>query len=66
MTTIDSQAELPRIGHLQAGPRDAITDVAGVSVGHATRAEGACQTGVTVLRPMPAIPIWTRFRRRPV
>lgn len=51
MTTIDFQAELPRIGHLQAGPRDAITDVAGVSVGHATRAEGACQTGVTVLRP---------------
>lgn len=41
---------LPRIGVLPAGPRDAITDVAGVTVGHHTRADGACQTGVTVVR----------------
>ncbi|OZI75159.1 aminopeptidase [Bordetella genomosp. 12] len=51
MTKIENQAELPRIGRLPSGPRDAISDVDGVSVGHATRAEGACQTGVTVLRP---------------
>ncbi|MDB5859665.1 MAG: peptidase DmpA [Ramlibacter sp.] len=42
---------LPKIGTLSPGPRDAITDVAGVSVGHDTLNEGAVQTGVTVLRP---------------
>lgn len=42
---------LPRIGSLPAGPRDAITDVAGVTVGHATLDEGEVQTGVTVVRP---------------
>lgn len=41
----------PRIGQLPAGPRDAITDVAGVTVGHCTLAHDACQTGVTVVRP---------------
>jgi len=41
----------PRIGRLPAGPRDAISDVTGVTVGHATLADGAVQTGVTVLRP---------------
>lgn len=41
----------PRIGGLPSGPRDAITDVAGVTVGHCTLAEGAIQTGVTVIRP---------------
>jgi len=41
----------PRIGGLPAGPRDAITDVAGVAVGHLTLAEGDVQTGVTVIRP---------------
>ena len=45
------EALLPRIGSLGAGPRDAITDVAGVTVGHCTLAEGEVQTGVTVLRP---------------
>jgi len=48
MTMTDSVQ--PRIGVLPAGPRDAITDVAGVTVGHHTRADGACQTGVTVVR----------------
>jgi D-aminopeptidase len=42
---------LPHIGALAAGPRDAITDVAGVAVGHCTLAQGDQQTGVTVLRP---------------
>ncbi|MDQ2147319.1 P1 family peptidase [Alcaligenaceae bacterium C4P045] len=41
----------PRVGWLPAGPRDAITDVAGVTVGHDTIADGALQTGVTVVRP---------------
>ncbi|MBS0466412.1 MAG: P1 family peptidase [Proteobacteria bacterium] len=41
----------PRIGRLRAGPRDAITDVAGVTVGHATLSDGAVQTGVTVIHP---------------
>ncbi|XDF37137.1 P1 family peptidase [Paracidovorax avenae] len=42
---------LPRIGLLDAGPLDAITDVAGVTVGHATLDDGPVQTGVTVIRP---------------
>jgi len=42
---------LPHIGKLPAGPRDSITDVAGVTVGHATLAGGDIQTGVTVVRP---------------
>lgn len=41
----------PRIGRLDAGARDAITDVAGVTVGHATLCDGAVQTGVTVIHP---------------
>ncbi|VVD91705.1 Beta-peptidyl aminopeptidase BapA [Pandoraea iniqua] len=44
----------PHVGLLPAGPRDAITDVPGVFVGHATLAEGAIQTGVTVVCPTPA------------
>lgn len=43
--------EAPKIGFLRAGPRDSITDVAGVTVGHATLAENGVQTGVTVVRP---------------
>ena len=41
----------PRVGWLPAGPRDSICDVAGVTVGHATLADGPLQTGVTVVRP---------------
>lgn len=41
----------PIVGTLPAGPRNAITDVPGVTVGHCTLADGACQTGVTVIRP---------------
>lgn len=42
---------LPHIGTLAAGPLNAISDVAGVTVGHATLAQGPIQTGVTVIRP---------------
>jgi D-aminopeptidase len=45
--------EAPRIGALPAGARDSIADVAGVIVGHLTLADGAIQTGVTVVRPHP-------------
>ena len=41
---------LPHIGELPAGARDAISDVAGVTVGHHTLDAGAVQTGVTVVR----------------
>jgi D-aminopeptidase len=57
-----------RIGVLTPGPLDAITDVAGVAVGHVTKIEGAAgplvpgkgpvRTGVTVVLPNDAI--WTR------
>ncbi len=41
-----------RVGILQPGPHNAITDVAGVRVGHATlRAEARFATGVTVVLP---------------
>lgn len=40
------------IGALPTGPRNLITDVAGVTVGHATLVEGdSVRTGVTVVRP---------------
>jgi D-aminopeptidase len=41
----------PYIGVLPCGPRNAISDVAGVQVGHCTLDAGPVQTGVTVLRP---------------
>jgi len=42
---------VPRIGRLPSGARDAITDVSGVTVGHATLDAGDVHTGVTVVRP---------------
>jgi len=46
------------IGEWDPGPLNAITDVAGVSVGHATLIEGsAVRTGVTVI--LPSREIWT-------
>lgn len=42
---------LPQVGSLQPGVRNAITDVAGVTVGHHTLDENEVQTGVTVVRP---------------
>jgi D-aminopeptidase len=46
-----SSRTAPRIGLLPAGPTGSIGDVTGVSVGHCTLAQGATQTGVTVVRP---------------
>ncbi|MGH8848873.1 MAG: P1 family peptidase, partial [Polaromonas sp.] len=42
---------LPHIGSLPHGQRNAITDVAGVAVGHHTLDANEVQTGVTVVRP---------------
>ena len=43
-----------RVGELDPGPLDAITDVAGVRVGHTTLIEGDdVRTGVTVVLPTP-------------
>ena len=43
-----------RIGYLQPGPLDAITDVPGVLVGQVTLLEGdSIRTGVTAIRPHP-------------
>lgn len=45
------------IGDLRSGAHDAITDVAGVAVGHATVRDGArLNTGVTVILPQPGNP----------
>ena len=44
------------IGKLPHGPRNLITDVPGVRVGHATVDTAACHTGVTVVLPPPANP----------
>jgi D-aminopeptidase len=38
-------------GRLKPGPRNLITDVPGVAVGHLTRDDGAIQTGVTAVLP---------------
>lgn len=39
------------IGRLKRGPRNAITDVEGVTVGHVTLSDGDSQTGVTAILP---------------
>ncbi len=44
-------ATAPRIGSLPSGPRDSLTDVAGLRVGHHTLDDGPVQTGVTVVVP---------------
>lgn len=51
MSITASLAGLPHIGRLPSGPRNAITDVPGVTVGHCTLTDNAVQTGVTVIRP---------------
>ncbi len=53
---------LPHIGALPAGARNAITDVAGVMVGHATLddPEQEVHTGVTVVRPHAGSPYLQR------
>ena len=42
-----------QIGKLNKGPRNKISDVPGVTVGHCTLADGPVQTGVTALLPHP-------------
>ena len=43
-----------KVGDLESGPLDAITDVAGIRVGHTTLIEGDdVRTGVTVVLPSP-------------
>ena len=44
------------IGRMPHGPRNLITDVPGVRVGHATIDDGDVHTGVTVVMPPPANP----------
>lgn len=39
------------IGRLKPGPRNAITDIEGVTVGHVTLSDGNSQTGVTAILP---------------
>src|SRR5436305_10307580 len=51
------------IGDGSAGPRNAITDVGGVLVGHSTLIEGdAIRTGVTVIVP-PEVPLFAGCHR---
>ena len=45
----DTPDNAPRVGRLPSGPRDAISDVGDVRVGHLTLDRGAVQTGVTVV-----------------
>ena len=61
MTADGQHQPAPHIGTLAAGPRDAISDVAGITVGHCTLAQGPLQTGVTVIRPHAGDP----YRLRP-
>ncbi|MEM8711767.1 MAG: P1 family peptidase [Planctomycetota bacterium] len=49
------------VGQLPSGSLDAITDVRGVSVGHATRRAGALNTGVTVVLPHGENPLQRRL-----
>ena len=48
-------------GRLPTGPRNRITDVAGVRVGHCTLRQGAINTGVTVILPGPDNPFANRY-----
>ena len=45
----DAPDDAPRVGRLPSGPRDAISDVGELRVGHLTLDQGAVQTGVTVV-----------------
>ncbi len=48
-------------GRMKHGPRNLITDVPGVRVGHATVDEGSCHTGVTVVLPPCENPFLTKL-----
>ncbi len=49
------------VGRMPCGPRNLITDVPGVRVGHATVDEGNCHTGVTVVLPPPENPFTNKL-----
>jgi D-aminopeptidase len=55
-------SDRPHIGRMKAGSLDAISDVAGVKVGHATLAEGDSQTGVTVITTHAGDPFMEKTR----
>ncbi|MFP3360900.1 P1 family peptidase, partial [Planococcus sp. SIMBA_143] len=40
-----------KIGKLETGPLNSITDIEGVTVGHVTLSNGDMQTGVTSIQP---------------
>ena len=48
---LDRATLLPRVGRMEQGPLNLITDVPGLRVGHVTLAEGPVQTGVTAILP---------------
>ena len=50
-----------RIGHRESGPRNKITDVPGVRVGHATVEDGNQHTGVTVIVPGEGNPFLKKY-----
>lgn len=50
-----------RIGHHESGPRNKITDVPGVRVGHATVEDGNQHTGVTVIVPGEGNPFLKKY-----
>ncbi len=52
--------QFPHVGRLAAGPRNAISDIAGVTVGHCTLNDGPVQTGVTVVHPHAGNPYLDR------
>lgn len=49
-----------RVGTMQRGPRNRITDVAGVRVGHCTLEQDPYRTGVTVIMPGEGNPFFDR------
>lgn len=49
------------IGEMPAGPRNLITDVPGITVGHVTIAEGSHNTGVTVIMPCQDNPFTSKL-----
>ncbi len=60
MMKVKAHERFPHIGQLASGPHNAISDVAGVTVGHCTINEGPLQTGVTVVHPHAGNPYLDR------
>lgn len=50
-----------RVGSLPTGPRNKLTDVAGVTVGHCTIDTGEYRTGVTAILPCPENPFYHKL-----